>query len=293
MMFLQRLLGHVSRQQFSAEYLHRLPFALANTASEFTSLATWDVLGRILEQRADVMVVRQGTRRSSDDSPNLQEARQLCEEGYTILVRHAERHDAQLKQLAESFQREFHAPVDVHIYVTPAGTHGFSWHYDAEDVFIIQTAGVKEYSLRKNTVNPWPLVETIPQDMRYERELMPLMRVELRAGDWLYIPCGYWHKGDVVAGHQAAISLAVGVLSPVAIDLLEFLRPRLLASLLWRQRLPTTGDASPLSAEQRAAQIREICARLADDFASLLCSEHLPQQYEDWQRQRFAACTSD
>jgi ribosomal protein L16 Arg81 hydroxylase len=287
-MFLQRLLGHVSKQQFSADYLHRLPFAMADTASEFTSLATWDVLGRLLEQRADVLVVRQGTRRPSDDPRNLPEARQLCDEGCTILVRHAEQHDAPLQQLADSFQREFHAPVDVHLYVTPAGTHGFSWHYDAEDVFIIQTAGVKEYSLRKNTVNPWPLVETIPQNMRYERELMPLMRVELHAGDWLYIPCGYWHKGDALADPETAISLAVGILSPAAIDVLEFLRPRMLASLLWRQRLPTTGDASPLTAEQRAAQTRELCALLADDLATLLRSEHLPQQYEEWQRQRFA-----
>lgn len=292
-MDLQRLLGQLSKQQFSAEYLHRLPFARANGADEITSLASWEVLGRILEQQADVMVVKQGTQRVSHDPRNLQEARQLCDEGYTILVRHAEQHDAGLKQLADSFQRDFHAPVDVHLYVTPAGTHGFSWHYDAEDVFIIQTAGVKEYSLRKNTVNPWPLVETIPQNMRYERELMPMMRVELRAGDWLYVPCGYWHKGDAAAGREAAISLAVGVLSPAALDVLEFLRPRMLSSLLWRQRLPTTGDASPLSAEQRADQIREICAMLADDLASLLRSEHLAQQYEDRQRRRFAARSSE
>jgi ribosomal protein L16 Arg81 hydroxylase len=292
-MFLQRLLGDVSGQQFSAEYLHRLPFAMADTARELTSLANWEVLGGLLERRADVMAVRQGTRRSSDGPRNLAEARQLCDEGFTILVRHAEQHDAHLQQLAESFQHEFHAAVDVHLYVTPAGTHGFSWHYDAEDVFIIQTAGVKEYSLRKNTVNPWPLVETIPQNMRYERELMPLMRVELRAGDWLYIPCGYWHKGDALAGDEAAISLAIGILPAAAIDLLEFLRPRLLASLLWRQRLPTTGDASPLTAEERAAQTREICALLADDLATLLRSEHLPQQYEEWHRQRFAARTAE
>ncbi len=80
------------------------------------------------------------------------------------------------------------------------GTPGFSWHYDAEDVFIIQTAGEKEYSLRKNTVNPWPLEETLPADMQYERELMPLMRVLLRGGDLLYIPCGYWHKAEAKGG---------------------------------------------------------------------------------------------
>ena len=37
--------------------------------------------------------------------------------------------------------RDFAAPVDVHLYCTPAGQPGFGWHYDAEDVFVLQTAG--------------------------------------------------------------------------------------------------------------------------------------------------------
>lgn len=288
-MFLQKLLGDVSKTEFSAEYLHRLPFALANTAGDFLSCGTWDLLGRLLERRADAMVVRQGARWSGETPANLQQARQLCDEGWTILVRHAEQHDPQLQNIAESFQADFHAPVNIHLYVTPAGTHGFSWHYDAEDVFIVQTAGRKEYSLRKNTVNPWPLVETIPADMRYERELMPLMRVELRAGDWLYIPCGYWHKADALPDDEAAISLAIGIMAPAAIDLLEFLRPRLLSSLLWRQRLPTLGDASPGDANDAEAQIQQVCSMLADDLNSVLNNEHLARQFHEWQRNRSAA----
>jgi 50S ribosomal protein L16 3-hydroxylase len=288
-MFLQKLLGDVSKQQFSAEYLHRLPLAQPGTAAEFIPWASWELLGRLLEHHADAMVVRQGARWTGEVPANLQEARQLCDEGWTILVRHAEQHDPQLKKIADSFHADFHAPVNIHLYVTPAGTHGFSWHYDAEDVFIVQTAGRKEYSLRKNTVNPWPLVETIPADMRYERELMPMMRVELRAGDWLYIPCGYWHKADALPDDDAAISLAIGIMSPAAIDLLEFLRPRLLSSLLWRQRLPTLGDASPDGGKDVDRQFQEVCAMLADDLATNLRNEHLPQQFLEWQRQRSAA----
>jgi len=292
-MFLQKLLGDVSKQQFSAEYLHRLPFAQASTAGEFSSWASWELLGRLLERHADAMVVRQGARWSGELPANLHQAHQLCDEGWTILVRHAEQHDHQLKNIAESFQADFHAPVNIHLYVTPAGTHGFSWHYDAEDVFIVQTTGRKEYSLRKNTVNPWPLVETIPADMRYERELMPMMRVELRAGDWLYIPCGYWHKADALPDDEAAISLAIGVMAPSAIDLLEFLRPRLLSSLLWRQRLPTLGDASPEGGKDVDRQLQDVCAMLADELARILRNEHLPQQFLEWQRQRPAAASVD
>jgi hypothetical protein len=41
-----------------------------------------------------------------------------------------------------------------------------------------------------------------------------------------------------------AISLAVGVMSRSAMDVYEFLRRRLVESLVWRQRLPIVGPAS-------------------------------------------------
>ena len=76
--------------------------------------------------------------------------------------------------------------------------------------------------------------------MRYEREIMPLVRCELAAGDWLYIPSGYWHMGQ---SRELALSLAIGVMPRTGIDVLDFVRPRVAGSLLWRQRLPVAGRA--------------------------------------------------
>ena len=137
----------------------------------------------------------------------------------------------------------------------------------------MQTSGQKEYSLRKNTVNPWPLIETIPQNMGYESEVMPLMRVLLSAGDWLYIPCGYWHKAEAHDSDAAAISLALGVMSPSAIDIYDYLRARLLDSLLWRQRLPVNGAASAVSSDELVSHYRELFEQLADDLAKTLRDE--------------------
>src|SRR5204862_57834 len=131
--------------------------------------------------------------------------------------------------------------IDVHVYCAPGASPGFGWHYDAEDVFILQTVGSKEWWLRKNTVNPWPLVEALPADMRYPREIMPVLRCHLLAGDWLYIPAGYWHRTQ--AGEES-ISLSVGVLAATAVDVYDFLRREVLASLRWRKRLPVAGRAS-------------------------------------------------
>jgi ribosomal protein L16 Arg81 hydroxylase len=152
----------------------------------------------------------------------------------------------------------------------PGGAAGFGWHYDAEEVFVLQTEGTKHYRLRKNTVNPWPLVETLPDDMQFERESMPLLRCTLNAGDWLYIPTGYWHATQA---ESDSISLAVGVLAPAAIDALDLLRGQLRESLLWRQRLPTMGAASDLSPDKLRERYRDILRELAQDLSQKLVSE--------------------
>jgi ribosomal protein L16 Arg81 hydroxylase len=281
-MVLQTLLGDMPKSRFVEQYFHRLPISMPHRAQPYCELGTWDVLGEILQDsRADVLVARDGVQYAGPLPTSRTAAESLSREGYTVLVRHAERHHAGIGKLAESLHEDFSAPVDVQLYATPAGRHGFGWHFDAEDVFILQTGGTKQYSLRKNTVHPWPLVESIPQDMGYSAEIMPLMRVVLAAGDWLYVPCGYWHKAEAGATAETAISLACGVMSPAAVKVLEVARSYLPSSLIWRQRLPVAGAATSASDDELRAQLRDLLAQLADDLGHTLRDERFVQSVLD------------
>lgn len=233
---IEHLLGDTPLTAFLEQHFLKLPFARAGGCEGLKQRLAWPAAARIISHpEADLIISHDGGRADVPRPTTAEEARELLSQGCTLGVRHADKHDAALGELARDFEADFRAPIDVHLYVTPAGRSGFGWHYDAEDVFVLQTAGSKHWELRKNTVNPWPLVETLPADMKYEREIMPLMRCALAAGDWLYIPAGYWHRTQ---GEEESISLSVGVLSPAAIDLFDFLRRELVESLLWRQRLP-------------------------------------------------------
>lgn len=298
-MEIQSLFGDTPLATFVAEYLHRLPFSLAASATRACELGTWDALGTMLgPPEGDVLAVREGRWYDGPKLTELSSVRALVDDGHTVFVRHAERHHPGLAELAAAFETAFLGPVNIHVFVTPAGAPGFSWHYDAEDVFIIQTQGAKEYSLRKNTVNPWPLEETLPADMHYERELMPLMRVLLRPGDFLYIPCGYWHKAEAktcTEGGQspfspsekweqtpeAAISLAVGVMSRSAMDVYDFLRKRLVQSLIWRQRLPIANIQQQPDVELKTTYPK-LFEQLADDVAKTLRDPKLIDEFLCW-----------
>jgi 50S ribosomal protein L16 3-hydroxylase len=276
-MLLSRLLGEISPAEFIENFFLRQPFSLPARAAPWAALGDWNTLETILASpTADVLVAKQGQRWEGSRAPTFAEARELFDAGHTVLARHAERCHSGIAQLASEFEAEFLASVDVHLYYTPAGQHGFGWHYDAEDVFILQASGDKEYSFRKNTVNPWPLVETLPDDMQYQREIMPLGRCLLAAGDWLYLPHGWWHKAEARCD---CVSLAVGVLSPAALDVYDFVRGRLLSSFQWRQRLPVSGAAAPRTPEDQAAEYEQLFATLGADLARLFSDESLVRDY--------------
>ena len=276
-MILDRLLGEIPPAEFIDNFFLRQPYSLAARAMPWAALGAWSTLETILaDPAADVLVAKQGQRWPGEGTPTFAAARQLFNDGHTVLVRHAERHAPSIAQLAADFEAEFRAPVDVHLYYTPAGQRGFGWHYDAEDVFILQAAGEKEYSFRKNTVNPWPLVETLPDDMRYQREIMPLGRCLLGAGDWLYLPHGWWHQAEA---RGESVSLAVGVLSPAALDVYDFVRARLLSSFQWRQRLPVVGAASPRTADEQTAEYEQFFSALGADLAKLFNDAALVRDY--------------
>jgi len=268
-MSLRQLVGDDTTTFIDQFYL-KLPHSRAGAAAALCDLGSWEPLVKALQAPgAESMVVRRNQRYDGPPPSTRAEAERLVADGDTLLVKHAERHDEHLAELARSFAADLAGEVNIHMYCTPAEQYGFAWHYDAEEVFIVQTTGHKEYSLRKNTVNPWPLKETLPADMKYEREIMPLMKCLLNAGDWLYIPSGYWHMGTA---SETAISLAIGVMPRTGVDLFDHARGQVLNSLLWRQRLPVVGNAATLSDEQLQAELQQLAARLGEEFQRMIAS---------------------
>lgn len=266
-MVLARLLGDFPPGRFLEEFLYRLPYARPGGAAGLAPEIGWDRVRALVEAPgADVLLSRRGKLDEKKGAPTFAEARRRYGEGYTITVRSAERSDPDLARLAGEFREAFLAPVNVHVYCTPAGEHGFGWHYDVEDVFVLQAEGAKVYSLRKNTVNPWPVLETMPRDLRFEDEGSPVFTCRLEAGDWLYIPTGWWHIATTEAESK---SLAVGMMSPSALDLFKFLGPELAKSVIWRQRLPLAAPES----------LSKVCRDLGRDLAMALSDPGLARRF--------------
>lgn len=233
----EQWLGDVPTADFLKRFYLTQPFSLARAGAAFVPLLSWETIARVLPrgEPRDLLVVRDGRLWTGPDPGSASKAETFFKDGYSLVLRHAERHDPALAELADGFARDFGARVVVQLYATPAGHHSFGWHYDAEEVFILQTVGTKRYFIRENTVRPRPLVEAMPRDMEYEKEVSPLLACPLEPGDWLYVPAGFWH---VARAMEDSLSISIGVLPPTAMDVFDELRQHFAESVIWRTRLP-------------------------------------------------------
>jgi ribosomal protein L16 Arg81 hydroxylase len=257
---------------FVDRYYHVLPHAESGGAEDVAGWCSWERVGRMVGHPSADVLVAKGDRLKAEAGPRgADDVRALLAEGWTVGLRHAERCDEELAALAGRLREDLGGALDVHVYCTPGGHHGFGWHYDAEDVFVVQGVGSKRFQLRKNTVNPWPVLDTLPRDMAWETERSPIaLDCRLDAGDWLYVPPGWWHRADA---ESDGISVAIGLMSASGIDVLSAVREHVLGSVLWRQRLPVVGAASPHDADALRARVRQHLATLAGDLRERMADD--------------------
>jgi 50S ribosomal protein L16 3-hydroxylase len=201
---------------FVRQHLGKLPHAGAGTASCSISALQWQTLDRVLvsHRPLDILTVSAGEMVKVPQPRNLHDVRDLMRRGVSTVIRAGELHDPGLATLARSFEQVLPGEVHVQIYATPAGTNSYGWHFDFEDVFVVQTAGTKDYYFRQNTVAcdrrlGEPLDFTLFRD-----ETTPLFSSRLQPGDWLYIPARWWHLVKCV---EDSLSISIGVMSLEAV----------------------------------------------------------------------------
>jgi ribosomal protein L16 Arg81 hydroxylase len=116
----------------------------------------------------------------------------------------------------------------------------------------------------------------MPRDLRFEDEGSPVFTCRLEAGDWLYIPAGWWH---IAKTETESKSLAVGLLSPTALDLLRLLTRDLASSVIWRQRMPPAGAADPAGPDERIERLSKMFRDLGRDLSIVLSDPKLARTW--------------
>ena len=123
--------------------------------------------------------------------------------------------------LCDQLQTEFDHPAHANVYITPGNAAGFTPHYDIHEVFVLQIAGKKRWSIYAPVIE-LPHRSQIFTPQAYSGQ-PPIAEVELKAGDLLYLSRGFLHSTTTSDSFSAHVTIGITVYTWV--DLLkEFLQ---------------------------------------------------------------------
>jgi ribosomal protein L16 Arg81 hydroxylase len=203
------------------------------------------------------------------DALDIAKVYQLFGEGATIILSYLDNVVPALTLFCRSLEREFSFPFQTNVYLTPARAKGFKPHYDTHDVFVLQVAGSKQWTIYGTPVT-LPLTEQSFDASVHERG-EPTLEFELQAGDLAYIPRGAVH--DAHSGDTLSLHITVGVLTYTWVEfLLEWVADAALSDPAFRKSLPP-GFAAPEFDRKQALQILQSLLRQVStksDFGGVL-----------------------
>jgi 50S ribosomal protein L16 3-hydroxylase len=207
---LKEWVAEIGFEAFTRSHLGRCPMAAPDVGRAAAGTCDWRMVDELLaSERADTIVVAGGELLPRKEPRSLAQLQALLRQGAGVAVRRADRASGPVDALARSLAEDLPGEQRTIVFATAGGTHGFGWHFDAEEVFILQTVGDKSYYFRANSVSPRPFRPDARAFADYCRETSPLMSARLHAGDWLYLPSGYWHAAHA---HEDSLSISIGVM---------------------------------------------------------------------------------
>jgi bifunctional lysine-specific demethylase and histidyl-hydroxylase NO66 len=189
----------------------------------------------------------------------------LVVDGSTVVLQGLHRTWPPLVGFATQLAVDLGHPVQVNAYVTPPQSQGFSAHYDVHDVFVLQVAGVKHWTVHEPVLEaplrdqPW----TDRRDaVRQRAAEPPVIDAVLRSGDALYLPRGYLHSARALGGVSA--HLTVGVHAVTRYVVAEALLAAAADEVALRGSLPLGLDLADGESlrDEVAATVRALVARL-------------------------------
>ncbi len=260
------LISPVTQRQFFEQYWEKRPLIVKRDQPYYlSSLLTLGEVDRVittLDRRYPEIALKNAGSRIADNEYTLDggaidiaKLYQLFEQGSTITLAFLDTVIPALTLFCRNLESEFSFPFQTNVYVTPPRAQGAKPHYDTHDVFVLQVAGSKEWTIFGTPVES-PLAGQ-DFDAQVHELGAPTLEFELNAGDVAYIPRGVAHEArstDTVSLHITA-----GILRYTWADLLlECIAAASLNEPSFRKAIPP-GFAS--SGFDRTS-VREILLRL-------------------------------
>jgi ribosomal protein L16 Arg81 hydroxylase len=141
--------------------------------------------------------------------PDVKKISEEYRRGATIALPVIHRRWKALGVLCDQLQAGLDHPVHANVYITPGNAEGFTPHYDVHEVFVLQIAGKKRWSIYA------PVIELPHRSQRFTPQAYsgqaPIKEIEMSAGDLLYLPRGFLHSTTTSDSFSAHVTIGITV----------------------------------------------------------------------------------
>ena len=141
--------------------------------------------------------------------PDIGQIQSEYRSGSTVVLPALQRTWVPLRELCAALENDFSHAVHANAYLTPGDSPGFTPHYDTHEVFVLQIAGDKRWRVFEP---PLPLPHRTQPFTPIGYALpAPILELELKPGDLLYLPRGYVHTAHTSHNHSAHVTIGMTV----------------------------------------------------------------------------------
>jgi len=249
----QGLIAPLDVDEFLEKSWGRAARHIPGAEAKFADLYGWEDVNHALSfGRPSYEGIRLVYEKTSLPPTELANLSRWLAQGATLIVNSVDQIDPIVGRFGSVLGLDLNTHVNINCYASCPARQGFDTHYDRHDVFIIQIAGTKRWTVFEPTTK-WPL-ERQRNAKGKPPETEPYLDVELSPGDVLYIPRGHWHHAVAVT---PSIHFTVGPESRSGVDFLYWITDRLMYSdEFLRQDFPVVG-VSELGGTRDSTALRE------------------------------------
>ena len=273
------LIDPIKPETFFKDYYERKPLLIArDEPGRFERLLSIGSIDRFLATTSasypDVFLVDAARPLNSEDytlaTPqqegrlNLARVYELFRSGATISIRHLHEEESGLAALCRAVEKAFSGPFQTNIYLSPPRAQGFKTHFDSHDVFVLQVAGSKVWTLN-DTLIELPLHG---QKFISDKHIPgpPNQEFTIRAGDLFYCPRGLFHSAR--STDEVSLHITLGLIGRTWADVMAAaISAACVASPAFRANLPVgyaNADFNPARATETFRSLIEVFSRTAD-----------------------------
>jgi hypothetical protein len=268
------LVAPLTEAEFLTHFRDRtVAFVPTSAPHRFQTLLHWDELNHLIESGL-YPIERLGVRSGSMSVPTSFYLKQdrvdlalfssLMDKGASLIFNRLDEYVPRLWKLCRKIAEQTGERVGAEAIVTSEKDGALPQHYNTEDICVLQIAGSKRWQLcGPQLANP---LKGMPQEPAPQSA--PLLDEELNAGDFLFIPVGYWYRCENRPGRSLHVCIAFE--PPCGLDVVTWLTNELAADETFNRPLTRYADVNALAAHEAALKARHIDRVQAWSLANLL-----------------------